>query len=78
MAQVNIINRTYYLCIEDFYADTVVAEWLYYAKDTPIYLRRPKTGVERSFVLTIKDRNGADLPFIERIARITKARIEVR
>lgn len=78
MAPLNLTNRIYYLCIEDRYAATVISEWMYAYKETPLNLRNAGKGVEGSFVLVVKDRNGEDLSFIERLVRITHARTEVR
>lgn len=71
-------NKTYYLCIEDFYAGTVISEWMYAYKDAPLYFRDARKGVEGSFVLAIKDEDGKHLSFINRIAEVTKARISVK
>lgn len=78
MTKANLVNRTYYLCIEDLYAGTVIAEWIYTYKEFPLYFRNARKGVDGSFVVVIKDVNGNYLSFIERIARITKARIEIK
>ena len=78
MASINLQNRIYYLCIEDRYAATIIAEWLYHYKETPLNLRDARKNVEGSFVLVMKDQNGDNLRFIERIAQITHARIEIR
>lgn len=78
MAQVALRNRIYYLCIEDVYAATVIAEWLDSYKEAPIHFRNTKQNVDGSFVLVVKDRDGNDLSFIERIAKITRAKVEVR
>lgn len=74
----NLVNRTYFLCIEDFYAGTVISEWMYAYKAFPLHFRDARKGVEGSFVLVIKDTEGNALSFIERIVKITSARIEIR
>lgn len=78
MAPLNLQNRTYYLCMENRYAATVIGEWLYHYKQVPLSFRDARKNVEGSFVLVIKDNNGDDLRFINRLAEITRARIEIR
>ncbi len=74
----NLVNKTYYLCIEDFYAGMVISEWMYAYKEAPLYFRDARKGVEGSFVLAIKDEDGKHLSFINRIAGLTKARISIK
>lgn len=81
MAQItnaSLANRTYYLCIEDFYAGAVISEWIYNYKEAPMYIRDARKGVEGSFVLAIKDEEGKYLRLINRLATITHAKIEIK
>lgn len=79
MGLTNLANRTYYLCIEDRYAASVMHEWIRMYKPVRMHMRNAneRKGIFGSFVLVIKDEDGAHLPFIERIAEMTKAKIEV-
>lgn len=78
MGLANLVNRTYYLCIEDQYASTVMQYWIYSYKEMPLSFRDAGKGVIGSFVLAIRDINGEFLPFINKIAGRTNAKIEVR
>ena len=73
------MDRRYYLCIEDRYAASVMQEWIRSYKDMPLNFRNAnqKKGIYGCFVLGIKDEGGNHLAFIERIARMTNAKIEV-
>lgn len=75
----NLINRTYYLCIEDRYAASVMQEWVHSYKESPLQFRNanPQKGFNGCFVLAIRDKDGKHLGFIERIAKLTNAKIEV-
>ena len=79
MGGVNLINRTYYLCIEDRYAASVMQEWVHSYKDAPLQFRNANTkkGFHGCFVLAVRDKDGKYLAFIERIAKLTNAKIEV-
>lgn len=73
------MNRKYYLCIEERYAAAVMQEWIRLYKPVPLNFRnaKEKKGVHGCFVLGIQDAEGRHLDFIERIARMTNAKIEV-
>lgn len=73
------MDRRYYLCIEDRYAAFVMQEWIRSYKDMPLNFRNAnqKKGIHGCFVLGIQDKDGKHLDFIERIARMTNAKIEV-
>lgn len=75
----NLVNRRYYLCIEERYAATVMQEWVRLYKPVPLNFRNAneKKGIYGCFVLGIQDKDGKHLDFIERIARLTNAKIEV-
>lgn len=75
----NLVNRRYYLCIEERYAATVMQEWVRLYKPVPLNFRNAneKKGIYGCFVLGIQDKDGKHLDFIERIARMTNAKIEV-
>lgn len=47
-------------------------------KEPEISIRNAKKGVERSVVLTIKDKDGIYLSLIQRIASVTSARIHIK
>jgi hypothetical protein len=53
-------------------------EWIEAGKEPEISIRNAKKGVERSVVLTIKDKDGIYLSLIQRIASFTSARIHVK
>jgi hypothetical protein len=53
-------------------------EWIEAGKEPEISIRNAKKGVERSVVLTIKDKDGIYLSLIQRIASVTSARIHVK
>ena len=74
-----LIGRKYYLCIEDRYAAAVMQEWIRLYKPAPLQFRaaNEKKGIHGCFVLGIKDEDGKHLNFIEKIARMTDAKIEV-
>lgn len=74
----NLSNRTYYLCIEDRYAATVINEWMHNYKTPPLSFRDARKGVEGSFILAVKDEGGNHLKFINRLAEITRAKVAVR
>lgn len=76
----NLMNRKYYLCIEDRYAAAVMQEWLRLYKPVPLNFRNANTqkGIYGCFVLGIQDKDGNHLDFIEKIARMTNAKIEVK
>lgn len=78
MGLANLVNRTYYLCIEDRYAGTVMQYWIYNYKEMPLSIRDAGKGIEGSFVLAIRDVDGKYLSFIDKIATKTRAKIEVR
>lgn len=75
----NLMNRKYYLCIEDRYAAAVMQEWVRLYKPVPLTFRaaNEKKGFHGCLVLCIKDEGGKHLDFIEKIARLTNAKIEV-
>lgn len=75
----NLMNRKYYLCIEDRYAASVMQEWIRLYKPVPLTFRnaKEKKGIHGCFVLAIQDKEGQHLDFIEKIARLTNAKIEV-
>ena len=75
----NLINRRYYLCIEDRYAASVMQEWIHSYKEMPLNFRgaNESKGIRGCFVLGIQDKDGKYLDFIEKIARMTEAKIEV-
>ena len=79
MAVTNLMNRKYYLCIEDRYAASVMQEWLRLYKPVPLNIRgaNEQKGIYGCFVLSIQDKDGKHLDFIEKIARLTNAKIEV-
>ena len=74
-----LMNRKYYLCIEDRYAASVMQEWTRLYKPVPLNFRNAneKKGIYGCFVLGIQDEDGKHLDFIEKIARLTNAKIEV-
>jgi hypothetical protein len=53
-------------------------EWIEAGKEPEISIRNAKKGVERSVVLTIKDKDVIYLSLIQRIAFVTSARIHVK
>jgi hypothetical protein len=75
----DLVNRRYYLCIEERYAASVMQEWIRLYKPVPLNFRNAneKKGVYGCFVLGIQDKDGKHLDFIEKIARMTNAKIEV-
>lgn len=75
----NLMNRKYYLCIEDRYAAAVMQEWIRQYKPVPLSFRgaNEQKGIYGCFVLAIQDKDGKHLDFIEKIARLTNAKIEV-
>lgn len=79
MAIANLINRRYYLCIEGRYAAAVMQEWLRSYKSMPLNIRNAneQKGFYGCFILGIQDKEGNHLAFIERIAQMTNAKIEV-
>jgi hypothetical protein len=52
-------------------------EWIEAGKEPEISIRNAKKGVERSVVLTIKDKDGIYLSLTQRIASVTSARIHI-
>lgn len=77
-AMQNLINRTYMLCIEQRLLASVLMEWIEAGKSPEILIRDAHKGIERSVVLVIKDKDGNHLSFIEKIARMTSARVHVK
>ena len=75
----DLVNRRYYLCIEERYAASVMQEWIRLYKPVPLNFRgaNEKKGIYGCFVLGIQDKDGKHLDFIEKIARMTNAKIEV-
>ena len=75
----DLMNRRYYLCIEDRYAAAVMQEWIRLYKPVPLNFRNAneRKGIHGCFVLGIQDKDGKHLDFIEKIARMTNAKIEV-
>lgn len=71
-------NRTYVLCFEQSYTAAALMEWIEAGKEPEISIRNAKKGVERSVVLTIKDKDGIYLSLIQRIASVTSARIHIK
>lgn len=76
---INLVNRKYYLCVEERYAAAVMQEWIRLCKPVPLSFRNAneKKGIHGCFVLAIQDKDGQYLDFIEKIARLTNAKIEV-
>lgn len=72
-----LANRTYVLCFEQSYTAAALMEWIEAGKEPEISIRNAKKGVERSVVLTIKDKDGIYLSLIQRIASVTSARIHI-
>ena len=54
-------------------------EWLRLYKPVPLNIRgaNEQKGIYGCFVLAIQDKDGKHLDFIEKIARLTNAKIEV-
>lgn len=79
MAMTNLTNRRYHLCIEDRFAAAVMQEWLHLYKPAALSIRgaNEQKGIYGCFVLTVQDKDGKQLDFIEKIARMTNAKIEV-
>lgn len=79
MGLARLINRKYHLCIEDRYAAAVMHEWIYNYKPAPLGIRntRGENAPKGCFVLTVQDIDGKQLDFIEKIARLTQAKIQV-
>ena len=75
----DLMNRKYYLCIEDRYAAAVMQEWIRLYKPAVLNIRSANAskGIHGCFVLGIQDKDGNHLDFIEKIARLTNAKIEV-
>lgn len=73
-----LANRTYVLCFEQSYTAAALMEWIEAGKEPEISIRDAKKGVERSVVLTIKDKDGIYLSLIQRIASVTSARIHIK
>lgn len=75
----SLVNRKYHLCIEDRYAAAVMQEWLRLYKPAPLSIRgaNERKGIRGCFVLSVQDKDGMQLDFIEKIARLTNAKIEV-
>lgn len=73
-----LANRTYVLCFEQSYIAAALMEWIEAGKEPEISIRNAKKGVERSVVLTIKDKDGIYLSLIQRIASVTSARIHIK
>lgn len=73
-----LANRTYVLCFEQSYTAAALMEWIEAGKEPEISIRNAKKGVERSVVLTIKDKDGIYLSLIQLIASVTSARIHVK
>lgn len=78
MGKVNLMNRTYHLCIEDRYAAAVMQEWLRLYKPAPLSIRNAdeRKGIYGCFVLSVQDRDGRYLDFIEKVARLTSAKVK--
>lgn len=72
-----LANRIYVLCFEQSYTAAALMEWIEAGKEPEISIRNAKKGVERSVVLTIKDKDGIYLSLIQRIASVTSARIHI-
>ena len=75
---ITLANRTYVLCFEQSYTAAALMEWIEAGKEPEISIRNAKKGVERSVVLTIKDKDGIYLSLIQLIASVTSARIHVK
>lgn len=73
-----LANRTYVLWFEQSYTAAALMEWIEAGKEPEISIRNAKKGVERSVVLTIKDKDGIYLSLIQRIASVTSARIHIK
>lgn len=75
----NLMNRRYLLCIEDRYAAAVMMEWMHRYKPVPLEFRNAKEskGIFGCFVISIQDKDGEHLAFIEKIAEMTNAKIKV-
>lgn len=70
-------NKTYHLCIEDKYLSYFISQWKYNEKPFPFTMRNAQVGVQGSFVVTIKDVNGAMFSFLATIVANTHAKIHV-
>ena len=75
---ITLANRTYVLCFEQSYTAAALMEWIEAGKEPEISIRNAKKGVERSVVITIKDKDGIYLSLIQRIASVTSARIYIK
>lgn len=73
-----LANRTYVLCFEQSYTAAALMEWIEAGKEPEISIRNAKKGVERSVVLTIKDKDDIYLSLIQRIASVTSAKIHIK
>lgn len=71
-------NKTYHLCIEDRFLSYFMQQWKYREKPCPFTMRNASNGVEGSFVVSIKDENGAMLDFIAAIVATTRAKVRVK
>ena len=73
-----IQNKTYHLCIEDKFLSYFISKWKEEDKSFPFAMRNASKGIEGSFVVTIKDENGAMLDFIATIVATTRAKVRVK
>lgn len=73
-----LVNRKYYLCMEEKFIASAIMIWIDYGKEAEINIRNAKKGIERSVVLCIKDVDGKFLQLIEKIAKVTYAKIYVK
>lgn len=78
MAQkIQLANRTYCICCEQFYAASIMKIWIEEGKQQELSIRNAGKGIENCIVVTIKDRNGDDLSLINKIVTMTNARLHI-
>lgn len=71
-------NKTYHLCIEDKYLSYFISKWKQEEKPFPFTMRNARDGIQGSFVVTIKDENGAMLDFLANVVAITRAKVRAK
>lgn len=71
-------NKTYHLCIEDRFLSYVISQWKKWEKPFPLALRNAKEGIEGSFVITVKDHDGAMLDYLAAIVATTRAKVRAQ
>lgn len=73
-----ISNKTYHLCMEERFISLLISMWMDAGKPFPLSIRDAAKNVYGSIVVTIQDKDGEQLSFIEKLITTCNPKIVIR